>query len=671
MGRVPLRRVAVPAFFCLALTAAALAVPVTGASAFEGNYAATFGLGAFPLTSEYRWLSPPTTPPTVYPGLNHQAVPAVVLAVPNDSGKAYSKDDTLRFFLATDPAGENPLSDTATGTDRTGAFSAPPQAFVMSYPPFRLIGYRSVTMSKSAHSPGNDGFSYTQQTDAPADAGTTKFSFGKFYLDLGAGVPPGSPIYLVAKAYTKDVAQPIFGGENAAPGGLSASVKVATIARSRVVANSVGVALGSQSATVGPIAITDYVGSQISGALRFSIGEKRGVWVDAGSLQCPPGVAVAGVSGMGTDTLTFALSGPSPKGSTFILTGASANLDSATGGPRSVSASSATGSLGVSQRLAFVGTLSRIAGSDRYATAALEFVQAFPRSDVAVLASGVGFADALSANYLAAMRGTGVLLAEPHSLPTSTKDAIEHTGVSTVYIVGGTSAVDESVQSEIAALPIGGNLSNGTIQVIRLAGADRYETNLAVDTSVAPSSATAFVATGVSFADALSVGPAVAAMKSPLILVQGGSLGLAAKATITQLGISDVEIVGGTSAVYSAANVDLRGLGVVSVGRLAGDDRTETAAQVALWELSNALGFTTSTVAVARGDAFPDALAAGAVLGMQREPLLLTSSSTVAGPGAPEFFSTQPQGSVSGILGLGGASAINDTTLSAVLGSAP
>lgn len=84
-------------------------------------------------------------------------------------------------------------------------------------------------------------------------------------------------------------------------------------------------------------------------------------------------------------------------------------------------------------------------------------------------------------------------------------------------------------------------------------------------------------------------------------------------------------IVGGTSAVSAGVETALGTAGVTVDYRIAGAERTQTAASIAAWETDGlaghdiypaigSLGFTgTSVINVARGDSFADALAAGAV----------------------------------------------------------
>ena len=69
--------------------------------------------------------------------------------------------------------------------------------------------------------------------------------------------------------------------------------------------------------------------------------------------------------------------------------------------------------------------LERLAGADRYATAAAIADEAFPNgATTAIIARGDVFADALAANYLAGVVDAPILLTDTNRLPEATSDAL-------------------------------------------------------------------------------------------------------------------------------------------------------------------------------------------------------------------------------------------------------
>ena len=318
----------------------------------------------------------------------------------------------------------------------------------------------------------------------------------------------------------------------------------------------------------------------------------------------------------GSNVYQFTVTGPATLvAATVTVSGLQVDLAATTGvvtvtaarvaaaGPPVVTAKT----LGSAQPAIGVLNTARIGGIDRYATAALLFGNGGftgGTNHVAVIASGANFPDALSANYLAAGlnsgNGTRVLLTDPNVVPQATAQALITGSIATVYIVGGPAAVSANVSNAIAAMHVGNNNANAFINVIRVAGADRYDTNNQVDlyNGAVAGVTTAVVAVGSNFADALAVSPVVVTKKFPLVLTDGASLNPFAQSTLVNLGIKNVIITGGTAAVSAAVETAIKGLGITITYRIAGADRTLTAQQIATYE-------TTATATVALPAASP------------------------------------------------------------------
>ena len=91
------------------------------------------------------------------------------------------------------------------------------------------------------------------------------------------------------------------------------------------------------------------------------------------------------------------------------------------------------------------GTVERIAGVDRYATAAA-IAAKFPAGvSAAYLATGMGFADALAGGPAAAFGGTPLLLVTRDRLPTSTAAQLDRLKPAGLRVLGGLGAVTDHV----------------------------------------------------------------------------------------------------------------------------------------------------------------------------------------------------------------------------------
>lgn len=278
------------------------------------------------------------------------------------------------------------------------------------------------------------------------------------------------------------------------------------------------------------------------------------------------------------------------------------------------------GDPGVAQR--------RLSGVDRFATAARLSRNAFPEEDQAdsllggvvdgtgpdqvYLTSGLTFADALAAGPAAGIAQAPVLLAARDTLPAATADELARLEPEEVVVVGGPSAIGERVAERVAEA--------ADAPVRRLAGGDRFATaaEVALDAFDAGVD-TAYVATGVGFADALAGVPAAVADRAPMLLTGPDQLPAPIAEALTELAPDRVLVLGGPSAVSPAVAGQLDELVDGSVGRLAGDGRFATAAAAA------ARFDAAETAHIATGANFPDALAAGPIAGLDGAPLLLAT----------------------------------------------
>lgn len=258
---------------------------------------------------------------------------------------------------------------------------------------------------------------------------------------------------------------------------------------------------------------------------------------------------------------------------------------------------------------AAAASVDRLHGADRYATAAAISQQAYPSgAPIVFLATGAGFADALSAAPAAAAQGGPLLLTATRTLPAATANEIRRLKPQRVVIVGGTGVVTGAVVTALRSLGV---------SVERVSGADRYETSRAIVERYFSGAETAWVATGANFPDALAASAAAGSVGGPVLLVNGlaGSLNSASRTTLNRIGASSVLIAGGVGVVSAGIEDGLRARGG-DVQRLSGDDRYGTAVAI------NQYAFPAAERAfIATGIDFPDALAGAAFAGRIGAPL--------------------------------------------------
>ena len=282
----------------------------------------------------------------------------------------------------------------------------------------------------------------------------------------------------------------------------------------------------------------------------------------------------------------------------------------------------------------------RLAGSDRYATMAMASKKAFEEHSckTIIVATGQAFPDALAGSALAGVYGCPIILTKTSALSPQAAEELRRLAASSckVLILGGNGAVSEAVENAILDLP---GLITYTVE--RVKGSNREATALAVyENGKAAggfkSGGTVIIATGYSFADALSVSPYAYASKTPILLAKkDGSLGADTKALIKSEGFKKAIIIGGNGAVSEATENYLKKTCKMQVLRLSGSNRYETSANILKWELGKnsgaafqpAVSMTLEGLGTATGSKFADALGAVSLLGKTASPLLLVSDS--------------------------------------------
>lgn len=268
-----------------------------------------------------------------------------------------------------------------------------------------------------------------------------------------------------------------------------------------------------------------------------------------------------------------------------------------------------------------------VAGSNRYLTAVAASKQAFPDgADVAVLATGEDWPDALGGAALAGAFDGPLLLTQKDVLPGAVADELDRLNVKGVYILGGTGVVSDAVLNAAKAFtPLGA--------AERLGGLNRYETANKIAERVVSHlgseyDGAAFVCTGADFPDALAAAPIAAANGWPIYLTQTATLTPATKAAMLANGATHGYIIGGTGAVGAAVETELDST-FIEFTRYGGTNRYATAALVAE-EAFEGLGMLWSRPALAVGTNFPDALAGGVLQGSDCGVVLLTNGTTLS-----------------------------------------
>ena len=251
----------------------------------------------------------------------------------------------------------------------------------------------------------------------------------------------------------------------------------------------------------------------------------------------------------------------------------------------------------------------RIAGSNRHQTSIasankLKTTLGVSKFKNIVIASGAGYADALSGSYLAMIKSAPIILVGAGDINSATKYIKNNLAKDgTVYILGGKNAVPKALESAL-----------GSINVKRLHGANRYETNIKILQECNVKAQEILVCSGKDFADALSA----SSIKKPILLVSD-ELTDSQKKYLKTLSTKNYYIIGGTGAVNDNISKQLSKFGKVK--RIKGSNRYDTSNKVATTFFTG----TRKNVVLVSGKNFPDGLSAGPLANKLNAPVLLVA----------------------------------------------
>jgi putative cell wall-binding protein len=214
-------------------------------------------------------------------------------------------------------------------------------------------------------------------------------------------------------------------------------------------------------------------------------------------------------------------------------------------------------------------TVNRIGGADRYEVAVQASQTSHPDgSNLVFLASGTGFADALSGSATAGVKDAPVLLVSRDTVPKVVLDEIVRLAPSEIVILGGTASISSALEQSLQYLP-------GTVS--RFDGADRYEVAAKVAQWAFTGSDTIYVASGEKFPDALSAGAAAGSWGVPVLLTASDHV---PEATVNVLrgddALETIVVVGGPASISTAVEAQLAT--IAPVERVDGADRYDVSA---------------------------------------------------------------------------------------------
>lgn len=212
----------------------------------------------------------------------------------------------------------------------------------------------------------------------------------------------------------------------------------------------------------------------------------------------------------------------------------------------------------------------------------------------------------------------------------------------------------------LAAAVAPGRLSVPHAGCERLAGANRYETAVAVSQAGWETSEYVVLATGDNYADALAGAPLAYALDAPILLTKSEWLTQVTATEIQRLQATKIIVLGGTGAVSQEAEDVLTGMGL-TVERISGANRFETAALIAARVAPEG----SARAALVNGLDFPDALSVAAYAARSGVPILMTRSDAMPDATVQAFEAL----GITETIVIGGSGVVSDEVMAAAPGA--
>ncbi|HHV65406.1 MAG TPA: cell wall-binding repeat-containing protein [Peptococcaceae bacterium] len=198
----------------------------------------------------------------------------------------------------------------------------------------------------------------------------------------------------------------------------------------------------------------------------------------------------------------------------------------------------------VERRLSELAYTYRIAGKNRYATAAA-VADMLGTTGQAIIVNGLNFPDAIAAASYAALQGKPILLTPTNDLAPETAEALRRFSVTQAEVIGGPAVVSNEVIEQL-------------ICPKRISGANRFATSAEVIRRNMAAGDILYIATGMAFPDALTGGLLAALNSSNILLLPPSGPTPEQTKLLEALQVKRIIALGGEEAVSEDTLVNLK-----------------------------------------------------------------------------------------------------------------
>ncbi len=221
----------------------------------------------------------------------------------------------------------------------------------------------------------------------------------------------------------------------------------------------------------------------------------------------------------------------------------------------------------------------------------------------------------------------------------------------TVRVADGAATDTETITVTVSAIP-------PALIVTSIEGPNRFATAIAASMKAFTTSEYVIIATGANWPDALGGSALAGALDAPILLTRQDVLPAEVRAEIVRLGATKAIILGGTPAVSAAVASQIDAISGVTVERISGPNRYDTAIAVAARTIAVLGDAYDGGAFIATGMNFPDALGASPLAAAAGWPIYLANPNQGNNAG---LVSVMRAAGVSDAILLGGANVVADS----------
>lgn len=301
----------------------------------------------------------------------------------------------------------------------------------------------------------------------------------------------------------------------------------------------------------------------------------------------------------------------------------------------------------------------RIAGQDRYETVKKTTEYCFgTKVDNIVLATGTGFADAVSSEVMAQRLNAPLLLVGGQGITQEEALDFIHNNLAIngkIHLIGGSGVFKADFSTLLR--------SKGVNNVEQFGGLDKYHTNsMLLEKSEVPQGSPIFMTSGDDFPDSMAISNIAANKGWPILFTNKAGIIDNSLDYVRELKPSTIYIVGGYAVVPQSIESEMAILAPQSkIVRISGEDRYATLAQV-----FKTFNLSPTNLVLAADSNLSDAFSASTIAAKTGDPFVMVDAKSETPPKGVADYLFEHKKTDIGIISVGGSAVVSNQLVSSI-----